>query len=159
MATQTVSKDVLLDGARMTLYGVIAGTMGFLKKNKLSIKDWVAYIGDQFDGSMMDLEGEPAKDILEHMLALELMPMGVEVISSQVKGKTAEAVLTSLPSKKVLEKFGTNPKELLGGFGVTQREFDSILDMQVPAARAIGMQFTHILTDGQETITLKPAPK
>jgi hypothetical protein len=58
----------------------------------------------------------------------------------------------------VLEKFGTTPRELLGGFGVSQRDFEAIYAMYEPAAKAIGLRFTHQLKGGQELLSLEPAP-
>jgi len=155
MAKQTVPEKVLLDGARMSIYALIAGTMGFLKKNKIPIKNWISYIGDQFDGSLADLEGEDKATVLEHLLTLQLMPLGVEVLNSRATRQKAEATVTSLPAEKILEKFGTTPKEMLKGFGITPQDFDNIFDMHVPAAKSIGLKLAHSSSGGKKIITLE----
>jgi hypothetical protein len=157
MAKQSVSKQVLLDGAQMALSGLLSGTMAFLKERGISIKEWVSYIGDQFEGSLADLEGEEASLVMEHLLALQVLPLGAEVTSSQTIDGKAEVKLTPLPSRSVLEKFGTTPKEFLRGFGIRQNDFEAIYGMYEPAAKAIGLRFTHQVKDGQETISLGPA--
>jgi hypothetical protein len=150
-----VPKEMLLDGAQMTLSAFIAGTMGFLKQQNIPIKDWVSYIGEQFEGSLGALEGEEAGKVMEHLLTLEVLPLGVDILSSQSTPDKAEATLTSLPSRTVLEKFGTTPRELLRGFGVTKKEFESILSMYEPAAKAIGLKFKYQSKDDQEILTLE----
>lgn len=150
-----VPKEMLLDGAQMSLSAFIAGTMGFLKQHNIPIKDWVSYIGEQFEGSLGELEGEEAGKVMDHLLALEVLPLGVDILSSQSTPDKAEARLTSLPSRTVLEKFGTTPRELLRGFGVTKKEFESILSMYEPAAAAIGFKFKYQSKDDQEILTLE----
>ena len=94
---------------------------------------------------------------MEHLLTLEVLPMGAEVISSQLSPDKAEVALTPLPPRAVLEKFGTTPKELLMDFGVTQKEYESIYAMYEPAVKAIGLKFRHYLKDSQEIISLEKA--
>src|SRR5512136_289049 len=147
---EKVPKEMLLDGAQMSLSAFIAGTMGFLKQQNIPIKDWVSYIGEQFEGSLGELEGEKAGRVMDHLLAL-----GVDILSSQSTPNKAEATLTSLPSRTVLEKFGTTPRELLRGFGVTKKEFESVLSMYEPAAAAIGLKFKYQSKDDQEILTLE----
>jgi hypothetical protein len=81
--------------------------------------------------------------------------VGVEVLSSHLAADKAEVTLTPLPGKKVLEKFGTTPKELLDGFGVTQKEFASIYGMCDAAAETIGFRFTHELKGGKQLLSLE----
>jgi hypothetical protein len=150
-----VPTEILLDGAQMALSAFIAGTMGFLKQQDITIKDWVSYIGEQFEGSLGELKGEEVGRVMEHLLTLEVLPLGVDILSSQSSPDKAEARLTSLPSRTVLEKFGTTPRELLRGFGVTKKEFESILSMYEPAARAIGLKFKYQSKDDQEILTLE----
>jgi hypothetical protein len=150
-----VPTEILLDGAQMALSAFIAGTMGFLKQQDITIKDWVSYIGEQFEGSLGELKGEEVGKVMEHLLTLEVLPLGVDMLSSQSSPDKAEARLTSLPSRTVLEKFGTTPRELLRGFGVTKKEFESILSMYEPAARAIGLKFKYQSKDDQEILTLE----
>lgn len=158
MAKESVSKEVLLDGAQMALSAFLAGTMGFLKERDISIQEWVAYIGEQFEGSLGNLEGEEAGRVMEHLLTLQVLPLGAEVTSSQTTQDKAEVTLTPLPSRAVLEKFGTTPRELLTGFGISQKDFETIYAMYEPAAKAIGLRFTHQLKGGQELLSLGPAP-
>jgi hypothetical protein len=155
MAQRSVPKAVLLDGAQMALSALVAGTMAFLKERDIPIKEWVSYIGEQFDGSLAELEGEEVGRVMEHLLILQVLPLGAEVISSQSTADKAEAIVTSLPSRNVMEKFGTTPRELLKGFGVTQRDFASLYAMYEPAAKAIGLSFSHRPKDGQELLTLQ----
>ena len=150
-----VPKEMLLDGAQMTLSAFIAGTMGFLKQQNIPIKDWVSYIGEQFEGSLGEMEGEEAGKVMEHLLALEVLPLGADILSSQSTPDKAEARLTSLPSRIILEKFGTTPRELLSGFGVAKKEFESILSMYEPAAAAIGLKFKYQSKLDQEILTLE----
>jgi hypothetical protein len=157
MGKDGVSKEVLLDGAQMNLAALIVGTMGFLKQKHIPIKDWVSYIGKQFEDSWGGLEGEKAEHILEHLLTLEVLPLGVEVTSSNVTAKKAEVIVTPLPSRTVLKKFGTTPSELLSGFGVTREELASFYAMYEPAAKAIGLRFTHKLDGTKQVLGLEPA--
>lgn len=159
MTKTQVSKETLLDGAQMALSALIAGTMGFLKQRNIPIKDWVSYVGEQFDGSLGELEGEDAGRVMEHLLTLAVLPMGVKVVSSQSTSDKAEVSVTPLPSSTVLDKFGTTPHELMRGFGVTKKEFGSILAMYEPAARAIGLKLGHRFEDNQELLTLERMPK
>lgn len=159
MAKTTVSKEMLLDGAQMALSVFIAGTMGFLKQRSIPIKDWVSYIGEQFESSLGELEGEEVSKVMEHLLTLEVLPLGAEVLSSQSSSDKAEVAMTPLPSRSVLEKFGTTPRELLKGFNVTKKEFESILSMYEPAAKAIGLRFRYQPRDEKEILTLERARK
>jgi hypothetical protein len=158
MAKESVSKDVLLDGAQMNLSALIAGTMGFLKKKRIPIKDWVKYIGDEFEGSWGALEGEKLQNVLGHLLTLEILPLGVEAKTSEITPKKAEVTVTTLPSRIVLKKFGTTPKELLDGFGVTAEEMASFYAMYEPAAKAIGLKFTHRLSGGRQLLAIERQP-
>jgi len=158
MSKQKVPNEVLLDGAQMNLSALIAGTMGFLKKRRIPIKDWVRYIGEQFEGSWGGLQGEKLQSVLEHLLTLEVLPLGVEATSSEVTPKKAEVTVTSLPSRIVLKKFGTTPKELLDGFGVTAAEVASFYAMYEPSAKAIGLKFTHRLSGGRQVLALERQP-
>lgn len=158
MAKQSVPKQVLLDGAQMTLSGFLAGTLGFLKERNISIHEWVTYIGEQFEGSLGDLEGEEASRVMEHLLTLQVLPLGAEVISSQTARGKVEVKVTPLPSRAVLEKFGTTPREFLSGFAITQTDFEAVYGIYEPAAKAIGLRFTHQLKGGQELLSLAPAP-
>jgi len=157
MAKSSVPKEVLLDGAQMSLTALIVGTISFLKQRGLPVKSWVSYIGEQFDGALADLEGEEISEVMSHLLTLELMPMGVEVLSTQATTDKVEVEVSSLPSQSVLEKFGTTPKELLKGFGVTKREFASMYAMYEPAAKAIGLKFSHRSKDGRDILILERA--
>jgi hypothetical protein len=152
---EDISKEMLLDGAQMELSAFLAGTIGFLKERNVPIKEWVTYIGETFEGSLGELEGEGLDKVMEHLLELQVLPLGVEVVSSQSTAKKAEATVTSLPSSTVLEKFGTTPRELLRGFGVTKKEFESILSMYEPAAKAIGLKFRYQSKGEQEILTLE----
>ena len=157
MAKQNVPKQVLLDGAQMALAGFLAGTLDFLKERNMSIQEWVSYIGEQFEGSLGVLEGEEVGRVMEHLLTLQVLPMGAEVTSSRTTNGKVEVKLTPLPSRALLEKFGTTPRELLRGFGLTQKDFEAIYGMYEPAARAIGLRFTHQLKEGEEVLSLEPA--
>jgi hypothetical protein len=159
MAQTKISNETLLDGAQMALYALLAGTIGFLKGQNMPIKEWLIYIGQAFGGSLGELEGEAVDKVMEHLLALQVLPLGVEVVSSQSTADKAEATVTSLPSRTVLEKFGTMPRELLRGFGVTKKEFESILSMYQPAARAIGFKFRYQSKGEKEILTLERARK
>ncbi len=158
MNKKDVPKKVLLDGAQMILSALLAGTMGFLKQRNIAIKEWVSYIGDAFDGSLGDLEGEAVDKVMEHLVTLQLLPLGSEAVSSQATVDKAEVTMTPLPSRTVLEKFGTTPEDLLESFGVTQKEFASIYGIYVPAAKAINLRFKHQLKGGQEVVSLERAP-
>jgi hypothetical protein len=158
MAKQSVSKQVLLDGAQMALSGFLAGTLGFLKERNISIEEWVSYIGEQFEGSLGALEGEEAGLVMEHLLTLQVLPLGAEVISSRTTRGKVEVKLTPLPSRAVLEKFGTTPREFLRDFAISQKDFEAIYGIYEPAAKAIGLRFTHQLKGGQEFLSLEPAP-
>jgi hypothetical protein len=97
--------------------------------------------------------------VMEHLLELQILPLGVEVVSSQSTAEKAEATVTSLPSHKVLEKFGTTPRELLKGFGITKKEFESVLSMYKPATKAIGLKFKYQSKGEQEVLTLERTRK
>jgi hypothetical protein len=112
-------------------------------------------MGDKFEGAFGDLEGRGVDEVMEHLLTLEVLPMGADVISSRLTPELAEVTLTPLPPKTILEKFGTTPRELLKGFGVTQKEYESIYESYTPAAKAIGLRFRHALKDGQEILSLE----
>ena len=157
MAKIEVSKEVLLDGAQMSIAATIAGIAGFLKEREIPIKELIAYMGEKFEGSLGDLEGRGADEVMEHLLALEVLPMGAEVISSQMTPDKAEVTLTPLPPRSVLEKFGTTPGELLKGFGITQKEYESIYAMYEPAVKAVGLKFRHYSKDGQEILSMEKA--
>ena len=158
MAKKEVSKEMLLDGAQMALSAFIAGTMGFLKQQNIPVKDWVSFIGEQFEGSLGAMDGEDVDKVMQHLLTLEVLPLGTEVLLSQYTPDKAEVTVASLPSRSVLEKFGTTPRELLRGFGVTKKEFESILSMYKPAAKAIGLKFRYQSKGEQEILTLERAP-
>jgi len=155
MARKSVPKQVLLDGAQMGFSALTVGTLGFLKKRNIAIGDWITYIGEQFDGSLTDLEGEEGGRVMEHLVTLQVLPMGAEIISSQVTSGKSEVKVTPLPSRVLLEKFGTTPEELLEGFNVSMQEFASIYAMYEPAAKAIGLSFRHQLKGGEELLTLE----
>lgn len=155
MARNEVSKEVLMDGAQMIIAATIAGIAGFLKERNIPLKELVDYMGDTFEGSLDDLEGSGVDEVMEHLLTLQVLPMGAEVISSKSSPDRAEVTLTTLPPLAVLEKFGTTPAELLEGFDLTQQEYESIFAMYEPAARAIGLRFDHYLRDDQEIISLE----
>ena len=155
MAQERISKAVLLDGAQMALSAYLVATMGFLKERGVVIKDWVDYIGEAFADMLGEMEGAGADEVMEHLLALEFRPMGVEVLSSQLEADKAEVALSPLPSRIVLEKFGTTPQELLEGFGVTSKEFSSIYGICDAAAQAIGLKFTHELKGGKQLLSLE----
>jgi len=157
MVKKSISKQVLLDGAQMSFAAMIAGTLSFLKKRNIAIDDWIKYIGNQFDGSLADLEGEEVSSVMEHLVTLQILPMGAEVISSQATSEKAEVKVTPLPGRALLEKFGTTPEELLEGFGVSMQEFASIFAMYEPAAKAIGLRFQHQLKGNEELLTLEHA--
>ncbi len=157
MAAKSISKQVLLDGVQMSLIALIAGTLSFLKKRHIATNDWIQYIGDQFDSSLADLEGEEVGSVMEHLVTLQVLPMGAKVISSKATSKKAEVKVTPLPSRELLEKFGTTPEELLEGFGVSMKEFASIYAMYEPAAKAIGLRFQHQLKGDEELLILEQA--
>ena len=150
-----VSKEMLLDGAQMTLAATTAAIAGFLKEHDIPIKEFVDYMGESFAGMIGDLEGRGVDEIMQHLLKLEILPMGAEIVSSNMNSDMAEVTLTSLPPEKVLEKFGTTSKELLAGFGVTKREFESCYAMYGPAMKSIGLKFSHHAQDGHEVLTLE----
>jgi hypothetical protein len=150
-----VAEKVLLDGAQMTIAATIAGIAGFLKERSIPLKELVDYMGEAFDGSLSDLEGRGVDEVMEHLLTLQVLPMGAEVISSKSSPDKAEVTLTTMPPETLLEKFGTDPAELLEGFGITKEEYESIYAMYEPAAEAIGLRFEHHLKDGQEIISLQ----
>ena len=157
MAKRQISKDVLLDGAQMDLSVVLAGTMGFLKKHGLSTKEWARYIGEAFEGALGDLEGAPPQTVMEHLLTLDVLPMGTEVVSSESTSRKAEVTLTPLPSRALLKKFGTSPREFLSGFGITKKDLAEVYAIYEPAAKAIGLEFCHELTDSRQLLSLKRA--
>ena len=147
-----VPQEMLLDGARMLMTGMTAGTMGFLKGARHSYQRVGRLYRRKVRGLTRRSGGRAAGKVMEHLLALEILPMGVEMISSDVTDGKADVKVTSLPSQAVLEKFGTTPRELLSGFGVTQREMSTIFAMYEPAAKAIGLRFSHELKNGKQVI-------
>lgn len=157
MAKIVVTKDVLLDGAQMFIASTVTGIIGFLKEREIPVKEFIAYMGEKFEGSLEELEGRGAGETMEHLLALGLLPMGAEVISKQLSPDKAEVTITQLPPQAVLEKFGTTPKELLSGFGVTQKEYESLYAMWEPAVKAIGLKFKYHTKNGQEVLSLEKA--
>ena len=159
MAQKQLPKSMLLDGAQMALAAIIAGTMSYLKKRKIPIENWVSYIGEQFEGSWDDLKGKGTDEVMQHLLALEVLPLGAEVISSKLAADKAEVAVTTLPSKAVLEKFGTTPRELLQDFGLTQKDFASLYAMFEPSAAAIGLNFKHEVKGNQQLLSLERAPR
>ncbi len=154
MAKNEIPKEVLLDGAQMIIAATVAGIAGFLKERNIALKELVDHMGETFEASLGDLKGRGADEVMEHLLTLQVLPMGAEVTSSKSSPDKAEVTLTTLPPQATLEKFGTNPAELLEGFGVTREEYESIYAMYEPAARAIGLTFKHYLKDGQQIISL-----
>lgn len=68
----------------MCIAATIAGIAGFLKERNIPLKELIAYMGEKFEGSLGDLEGRGADEVVEHLLTLEVLPMGAEVISSQL---------------------------------------------------------------------------
>jgi hypothetical protein len=94
---------------------------------------------------------------MEHLLTLEVLPMGVEVVSSESTSRKAEVAVTPLPSRAVLKKFGTTPREFLSGFGLSKQDLAAVYAMYEPAAEAIGLKFSHHLTDGHQVLSLKRA--
>jgi hypothetical protein len=140
----------------MAISGFLAGTLGFLKERNISLQEWVSYIGKQFEGSLGALEDDAVGGVMEHLLALQVLPLGAEVTSSQVTDGKVEVGLTPLPSRAVLEKFGNTPRELLRGFGLTQKDFEAIYGIYEPAAKAIGLRFRHQFKGGQESLSLEP---
>ena len=155
MAKNAVSQEVLLDGAQMCIAATIAGIAGFLKERNIPLVDLVNYMGEMFEESLGDLEGRGLDEVMEHLLNLEILPMGAKVMSSKSSLEKVEVTLTVLPPQTVLEKFGTNPTDLLEGFDVTQQEYESIYTMYEPAARAIGLRFEHHLQGDREIISLE----
>ena len=159
MPEERVPKDMLLDGAQMSFSAFIAGTMGFLKQHNIEVKDWLAYIGEKFSEMLGGLEGRWAGEVMHHLLSLNILPWGAEVVSSELSDEKAEVTLLPLPSRPVLEKFGTTPQDLLRDFGVTPKEFESIYDMFGPAVASIGLRFSHHLKDGKQVLRLEKAPR
>ncbi|HJW88446.1 MAG TPA: hypothetical protein VJ565_03095 [Dehalococcoidia bacterium] len=155
MAVARTPKGVLLDGAQMTLMSLLVGTAGFLKERHIPISELVSHIGESFSESWGSLEGRGADEVMKHLLDLQILPLGVEVLSSELEPDKAEVVLTALPGKAVLEKFGTTPRDLLRGFGVDPQEVALIYGMFEPAAKAIGMRWTHQLKGGKQTLRLE----
>lgn len=150
-----VPQDLLLDGAQMVLAALVAGTVGFLKRNNIPVKDWVSYIGERFGGAWSDLYGEDVDQVMQHLLALQVLPLGVEVISSELAPEKATVSVTPFPSPTLLAKFGTTPLQLLRGFGVTQKELSSIYGMHESAAEAIGLRLTYELKGGKQLLNLE----
>ena len=155
MANDEVSKEVLLDGAQMNIAAIFAGIAGFLKEKDIPFGEFVGYMGDAFEGSLEALEGSEVKDVMEHLLTLEILPLGARVLSSKSSKSEAEVTLTALPPKEVLEKFGTTPDELLEGFGISREEYESCFTMYEASVNAIGLTFEHKLKGDEEIITLK----
>ena len=71
------------------------------------MREFISYMGDTFKGSWGDLEGRGTDEVMEHLLTLEVLPMGAEVVSSKASPDKAEVTLTQLPPRDVLERFGT----------------------------------------------------
>ena len=154
MIDTKVPQEMLQDGAYMSIAATTAGIIGFLKWKNIPLKEFITYLGKSFEDSFADLKDEPVGKVMQHLLMLQILPMGVKVISTKSTKNTAEAVLTSLPPKDVLEKFGTTPRELLRGFGVTAKEFESMYDTFTPAMEAIGLNLMHSSKGGHEVLTL-----
>ena len=74
MAKIRVPKQVLLDGAQMSMAAMLAEVLGFLKERKIPVRDLIAYIGEKFEGSWEGLEGRGADEAMEHFLTLEVLP-------------------------------------------------------------------------------------
>ena len=155
MAKAPVSKQVLLDGAQMTIAATMAGIAGFLKERNIPLKEFVSYMGNKFEGTLGSLEGSGADEVMQHLLMLEVLPMGAEVVSDKLGTERADVTLTSLPPRVLLEKFGTTPRQLLRDFRVTQSEYESFYAMYEPAAKAIGLSFKHHANGGQESLILE----
>ncbi len=141
----------------MTIAATMAGIAGFLKDRGIPLKEFVDYMGEKFEGTLGSLEDRGAGEVMEHLLVLEVLPMGGEVVSEKLSAEKAEVTLTSLPPRALLEKFGTTPRELLRDFGVTQSEYESFYAMFEPAAQAIGLSFRHRSIGGQESLVLERA--
>ena len=92
---------------------------------------------------MGSIHGAGADEVMGHLIPLQIQPLGVEVVSSEGDEREVKLVLSSLPPREVLERFGTTPKELLGGFGVSADEFALLYDIFKPAAKAAGFRLTH----------------
>lgn len=159
MTVKKISKQVKLDGAQMLVAALTASTLGFLKERGIAISDWVAYVGDVFEGSWAAFEGRGGDDILDHVAAFNAAPMGAEVISLTQEGDAWELVVSSIPSEDVLARFGTAPEEFLEGFGITRDEFAMVYSMFEAPAAAIGHKFTHSRKGRWHVLRLEPAKK
>jgi hypothetical protein len=159
MKDTVASRQVLLDGAQMMIAANVAGTAGFLKERNIPLKDLADYAGHKFEDALGDLAGRGADEVMQHLLTLEFLPMGAEVVSKQMTADRAEVTLTPLPPPAVLEKFGATPAEFLEGFDITPKEYEAILGMFEPMAKAIGLKFRHGLKDGHEVISLEKVSK
>jgi hypothetical protein len=155
MIDTKIPSEMLQDGAYMCIAATTAGILGFLKGKGIPMKEFLTYFGERFEESFSEMKDEPVEKVMQHLLMLEILPMGAEVISTKFTKNKAEAVITSLPPKNVLEKFGTTPRELLRGFNVTTKDFESFYDTFVPAMKAIGLSFKHAARDGTEVLTLE----
>lgn len=152
---EQVPKEVLLDGAQMSLSAMIAGTMGFLKTRNIPIKDWVEYMGEQFEGAWEEMEDRELEDIMSHLMTFEVLPLGVEVVSSRASADRVEVIVTPLPDESTLEKFGTTPEDFLSQFDITRQDFAQIYAMYEAAASNVGLRLTHELNDSQEILALE----
>ena len=143
-----------LDGAQMMMMSFLAGTMGFLKDNDVSIGDWIRHVGGAFEGSWEAFKGAGADETMGHLIPLLIQPLGVEILSSSGDSDEVKLTMTTLPPRDVLERFETTPEELLDGFGITREEFASIYDLFKPAAEAAGFRFTHGLQGDEHEVTV-----
>ena len=155
MTEEEMVERHLFNGSLMNLMAFLAGTMGFLKERGIETSEWIEFVGKSFVSSWEVFHGAAADEVMGHLVPLQIQPLGVEVVSSEGDEREVKLVLSPLPPRDVLERFGTTPEELLDGFGVSAEEFASLYDFLKPAAKAAGFDLTHQPHSEGHSLTLE----
>lgn len=159
MAKRGMVDRYLLDGAQMGWIEVVGGTIAFLKRRGLDVKDWTTYVGRTFRESWAGFQGAGCDEVMGHLIPLQIEPLGVKVLSSRGSAKQVEVTLTPLPSPAVLRRFGTTPRRFLRDFGITAQDFAAIYDVFKPAAQAAGFTLAHELKGDRHVLKLAKAQR
>lgn len=82
MARKRITEEDLLDGSQMVLLALAAGTMGFLEKWNIPIRDWVSYIGEPLDSSPADPEWEEKDNVMGNLLVFPSINIFRQILAS-----------------------------------------------------------------------------
>jgi hypothetical protein len=125
------TKEELASQSKLNAYAFVVVSIAYVKKNNLSLEDYVKFIGNTFAPGWIENKNKPVKDVAR-LLALNFVSAGGLLETFSGDENKADFTIGGLPNKEWL----------FFDLDISQSEYDTIFNVSIPIMQSLDITFT-----------------